>query len=143
MSERIFSGKSSQKFWDAVNKYKDDILYEYGCKAQEIEQQRDDLLAAQALTILKQQPKAGEFTSFCRYEFKANMDICRWDSRCGKAFKEVCARLDQAEALNSELLGALETAEKELEQRYEAQKGSPIDILTLKIIKAAIAKAKQ
>jgi len=46
MSERIFSGKSSQKFWDAVNKYKDDILYEYGCKAQEIEQQRDDLLAA-------------------------------------------------------------------------------------------------
>jgi len=46
MSERIFSGKSSQKFWDAVNKYKDDILYEYGRKAQEIEQQRDDLLAA-------------------------------------------------------------------------------------------------
>lgn len=44
MDERIFSGKRSQKFWDAVNESKSNILFNYGCKAQELEQQRDDLL---------------------------------------------------------------------------------------------------
>jgi len=44
MSKRIFSGKSSQKFWDAVNKSKDDILYDYGCKAQKLEAINADLL---------------------------------------------------------------------------------------------------
>lgn len=43
---KIFSGEKSGDFWRAVNRTKIDILYEYGCKAQEIEQQRDDLLAA-------------------------------------------------------------------------------------------------
>lgn len=46
MSERIFSGKSSEKFWDAVSKSKSDIIYDYGCKAQELESIKDDLLAA-------------------------------------------------------------------------------------------------
>lgn len=46
MSERIFSGKSSQKFWDVVNESKNDILYEYGCKAQELESINADLLEA-------------------------------------------------------------------------------------------------
>ena len=45
MSKRIFSGLSSAKFWNAVNKSKyKDILYEYGCKAQEIEADKDELL---------------------------------------------------------------------------------------------------
>ena len=43
MSEKIFSGKSSVKFWEAVNrcsfeKKDKTILYEYGCKAQEIDE---------------------------------------------------------------------------------------------------------
>lgn len=44
MSHKIFSGKNSQKFWDAVNNSMNDILCNYGCKAQELEKQRDDLL---------------------------------------------------------------------------------------------------
>ena len=51
MSEKIFSGESSKDFWKAIEKairktVGVDILYDYGCKAQEIEQQRDDLLEA-------------------------------------------------------------------------------------------------
>jgi hypothetical protein len=50
MSEKIFSGESSKRFWNTVDRCvvgKDkDILYGYGWKAQEIEQQRDDLLEA-------------------------------------------------------------------------------------------------
>ena len=47
MDAKIFSGDNSKKFWDAVNKSKySKILYEYGCYAQEIGSQRDDLLAA-------------------------------------------------------------------------------------------------
>jgi len=44
---------------------------------------------------------------------------------------------------HDDLVAALETAEKELEQRYGAQEGSPIDRLTLKIVKDALAKAKK
>ncbi len=44
MSERIFSGRNSEKFWDAVNESQSDIIYNYGCKAQELESQRDALL---------------------------------------------------------------------------------------------------
>ena len=53
MSEKIFSGKNSKDFWEAVNRATNrtfgknkKIIYDYGCKAQEIEQQRDDLLEA-------------------------------------------------------------------------------------------------
>jgi len=46
MSEKIFSGENSKDFWRAVRKAQIDILYYYGCKAQEVEQQRDDLLEA-------------------------------------------------------------------------------------------------
>jgi len=36
---RIFSGENSRKFWDAINKAepKAGILYDYGCKAQNME----------------------------------------------------------------------------------------------------------
>jgi hypothetical protein len=36
---KIFSGNNSRKFWDAVNKAEKSpgILYEYGCKAQNME----------------------------------------------------------------------------------------------------------
>ena len=45
--KRIFSGKSSKIFWDAVIRSKDkDFLYDYGCKAQELEAIKADLLAA-------------------------------------------------------------------------------------------------
>ena len=47
MDAKIFSGDNSRKFWDAVNKSKyPKILYEFGCYAQELESQRNDLLAA-------------------------------------------------------------------------------------------------
>ena len=46
MSKKIFSGKSSKKFWDAVNQSKQDILYEYSCKAQKLESINTDLLVA-------------------------------------------------------------------------------------------------
>ena len=46
MSKKIFSGKSSKKFWDAVNQSNQDILYEYGCKAQKLESINADLIAA-------------------------------------------------------------------------------------------------
>lgn len=36
--ERIFSGKGSTPFWDAVNaSHNRNVLYEYGIKAQELE----------------------------------------------------------------------------------------------------------
>jgi len=41
-----------------------------------------------------------------------------------------------------DLLAACETAEVELEQRYKAQEGSPVDKVALKIVKTAIAKAQ-
>lgn len=43
---KIFSGKNSVKFWETVNRASGknkNILFDYGCKAQEIEQQRDAL----------------------------------------------------------------------------------------------------
>ncbi len=43
---------------------------------------------------------------------------------------------------SDDLLATCKTAEKELEQRYKAHQGSPIDKLVLKIIKAAIAKCE-
>ena len=47
MSERIFSGKNSKEFWDAINKSNQQrILYEYGCKAQMLESINADLLEA-------------------------------------------------------------------------------------------------
>ena len=46
MSKKIFSGDDSKKFWKAIKKAQTDILFDYGCKAQEIESQRDALLAA-------------------------------------------------------------------------------------------------
>lgn len=69
----------------------------------------------QALALLKLQPTVGKFTKIAK----------------------------RVEAINKDLLEACETAEIELEQRYKAQDGSPVDKVALKIIKAAIAKAKQ
>ena len=46
MSKKIFSGDDSKKFWRTLRKAQIDILFDYGCKAQEIESQRDDLLEA-------------------------------------------------------------------------------------------------
>lgn len=43
---KIFSGESSKEFWAAINLSKQNILYDYGCKAQELEASHDDLLAA-------------------------------------------------------------------------------------------------
>lgn len=46
MSERIFSGESSKKFWNAIHKSGAKILYDYGCKAQELEAINADMLEA-------------------------------------------------------------------------------------------------
>lgn len=35
----IFSGESSNEFWDEVKKSNSQIIYDYGCKAQELEAQ--------------------------------------------------------------------------------------------------------
>ena len=49
MSKKVFSGEESRIFWNTISRCNDedfDILYKYGAKSQEIEQQRDDLLTA-------------------------------------------------------------------------------------------------
>ena len=51
MNAKIFSGEESQKFWNEVerlegNQYPVGILYDYGCKAQELEAKYDELDAA-------------------------------------------------------------------------------------------------
>lgn len=47
---KLFSGKGSKQYWKAVNKATRrtvgiDIIYEYGCKAQEIEDENIELKA--------------------------------------------------------------------------------------------------
>jgi len=38
-AKRIFSGDGSERFWDAIARSRDkSLLYDYGCKAQELEQ---------------------------------------------------------------------------------------------------------
>lgn len=65
--------------------------------------------------------------------------ICRVFGNPIISIQEANARLIAAAPV---LVAALETAEKELEQRYGAQEGSPMDRLVLKIIKDALAKVK-
>lgn len=45
MSNKLFSGPQSEVFWDAVNEAEEEagVLYDYGCLAQTIESERDDL----------------------------------------------------------------------------------------------------
>lgn len=58
MGKQIFSGKESEPFWDAVEKaeivdstHVPSVLYEFGCKAQELEAEMDRLEAViEALT---------------------------------------------------------------------------------------------
>lgn len=52
----------------------------------------------QALTLLKQQPTAGEWTKLMRERYKYSIDkkLCV----SAKVFEEACDRLDRAEAIN-------------------------------------------
>ena len=57
----------------------------------------------------KEPPLASDFTKDCITKYICYWNgTCRWDSGCGKAFKEACTIIDRSESSRKELLEELE-----------------------------------
>lgn len=87
----------------------------------------------QALTLLKQQPAAGDFTKECRELLRKGVVDEQWE--IATLLRKACDRLDRAESTNKDLLAACKFAKAQIKKG--AQKKA------LPVLRAVLAKAKK